>query len=265
MLIAQISDPHVVARGEKACGVADTAAALARCVDHINRLRPMPDLALVTGDVTNGGRAAEAAHAAELLDALRCPYFVVPGNHDDRAVLWEAFGGRACPSRDGAFLSYVVEGRALRLIALDSTRPGAPGGEVCAERADWLDARLAEARDRPAVVFTHHPPVKCGVLETDQDGFEGADRLGDVIEKHGNVERLLCGHIHLEAHVRWRGTVVTTAPSTGMRLELDLTLTRPSAFYLGLAGYLLHYWTPQRTLVTHVVQLCDTLDGPHPF
>ena len=54
---------------------------------------------------------------------------------------------------------------------------------------------------------------------TDADGFEGAGRLGELVRAHGNVERILCGHIHLNAHARWCGTTVSTAPAaSGLRL-----------------------------------------------
>jgi len=58
--------------------------------------------------------------------------------------------------------------------------------------------------------------------------------------------------------------MVGTAPSTGMRLALDLTLERPSEFLLDAPGYPLHYWTPQETLLSHVIRLGEG-DGPYPF
>ena len=264
MLIAQISDTHVVGRGKKAHGVAPTAENLERCVGHINRLDPRPDVVLVTGDITNAGLPEEAERAASLLSKFRCPYYIVPGNHDDRSGLWAAFGGRACPSTIRGFMNYAIEGYEVRLIGMDSTIPGAPGGEICETRAAWLDERLSEEQERPTIIFIHHPPVKCGVAETDIDGFIGADRLGDIVEKYSNIERIICGHIHLPAYVRWRGTVVSTAPSMGMHLVLDLSLERPSEFVLEAPCYQLHYWSPERNLVTHTIHVRET-DGPYPF
>jgi len=253
MLIAQLSDLHIAGWGKKAYGIAPTAENLTRCVEHINQLKPKPDLVLVTGDITSKGLMEEVERSARLLDKLQCPYYIIPGNHDDRAALWSVFGGQACPSRTDGFLSYVIEGNDVRLIALDSTIPGAPGGEICESRATWLDKRLSETEHQPTVIFMHHPPIKCGVNETDIDGFIGADRLGKVFEKYTNIERVICGHIHLLVHARWRGTVVSTAPSMGMQLGLDLTLQRPSEFILEAPGYQLHYWTPEKNLITHSV------------
>lgn len=264
MLIAQLSDTHITEPGKNAYGIVPTAENLACCVDHINQLDPQPDLVLITGDITATGLPQEAEHAASLLAKLHYPYYIIPGNHDDRTALWSVFGGHACPSRVGDFFNYVIDGYNIRLLALDSTMPGAPGGEICEDRADWLDQRLAEAREQPTIIFMHHPPLNFGILETDEDGFAGADRLGSVVEKYANIERIICGHVHLLVHASWRGTLVSSAPSMGLQLMLDLTLKHPSQFFPETPGYLLHYWTPERNLITHSVVIRETAD-PYPF
>jgi Icc protein len=263
MLIAQISDTHITAPGTRAYGIVPVADNLARCVEHINQLVPLPHLALITGDITQDGLAEEFEHAASLLDNLSMPYYVIPGNHDDRVGLWSVFGGQACPSRAGGFINYVIEDYDMRMIALDSTVPGAPGGEICEARATWLEKTLSENPTKPTLIFMHHPPLKCGVIETDIDGFEGADRLAGVIKKYSNIERILCGHIHLPAHAGWNGTVVSTAPSTGMRLVLDLQLER-NEFTLVDPAFLLHHWTEDKNLITYYSSV-DQGDGPFPF
>ena len=264
MLIVQISDTHIAAPGKKAFGIVPTAENLAQSIEHINQLNPSPDLVLITGDLVNYGSGEETRRAFELLEKLRFPYFIVPGNHDSREALWQSFGTRAIPSRFHEFFNYVIEGYEIRLIALDSTAPGEPGGHICHQRAHWLDQQLERARDHPVIIFMHHPPLKCSVLETDEDGFRGADELGRVIEKYSNIERILCGHIHLSTHASWHGATVSTAPSMGLQLGLDLTMTRESEYYRDAPGYLLHHWTPQRNLITHNISLHD-LDGPYPF
>lgn len=264
MLIAQISDTHITAAGEKAYGIALTAENLRICVEHINQLHPRPDLAIITGDITYQGLVAEARHALSLLDKLTMPYFIVPGNHDDRSVLQGVFGEQTQQHLYKDSFNYVIPGYAMRLIGLDSTIPGEPGGEICDRKIKWLDERLQENTHIPTVLFMHHPPMKFGVLETDEDGFKGADALGEVVEKYANIEAVLCGHVHLEAQSRWRGTRVTSAPATGLRLVLDLTMELPSSFNLDAPAYLLHYWSPQNELITHSVST-RKLPGPYPF
>jgi len=91
MLIAQISDPHIVAPGQKAYGIAPTADYLMDCIEHINQQYPAPDLVLIIGGICNSGQKEELSHAASLLQKLRCPYYLVPGNHDDRNEFWDQF------------------------------------------------------------------------------------------------------------------------------------------------------------------------------
>jgi 3',5'-cyclic AMP phosphodiesterase CpdA len=236
---------------------------LARCVAHVNQLNPRPDVVLVTGDITNNGLPEEMAHAASILEDLRPPYYVIPGNHDDRAALVAAFGPEHCPVRPDAFVNYVVEGYDIRLIAVDSVIPGAPGGEICEDRAAWLEQRLDEASDQPTILFMHHPPAAFGVIETDIDGFIGTERLGEIVDGHSNIVQILAGHIHLSSFTRWHGVVVSTAPSMGMRLYLDLTLER-SAYILDAPAYHLHLWTPDQRLITHTVRVLESEDL-HPF
>ncbi|NOZ73578.1 MAG: phosphodiesterase [Chloroflexi bacterium] len=263
MLIAQISDTHLAGWDKKTFGIAPMAENLARCVNHINQFKPRPDLVLVSGDISNDGRKEELEQAAALLGELHIPYFVIPGNHDERALMTAAFSREVCPTESEEFIHYAIEGYDLRLIAVDSTVPGAPGGELCEVRAAWLDDKLCQANNQPTILFMHHPPVKFGVMETDIDGFIGADRLGDIVAKHSNVVRILAGHIHLSSLTQWRGIVVSTAPSTGMRLFLDLTLER-SAYILDEPCYQLHYWTPERHLVTHTIRVLAS-EELHPF
>ena len=78
MLIAHISDLHIAGWGNKAYGIAPTAENLACCVDHINQLKPAPDLVLVTGDITYSSLLEEVERAASILAQLRYPFYILP-------------------------------------------------------------------------------------------------------------------------------------------------------------------------------------------
>ncbi len=257
MLIAQISDSHIAAPDKLTYGIVPMAQNLARCVDHINRLMPKPDLVLMTGDVANDWRQDQTELAKSILDGLHCPYYVVPGNHDDRAVIWDVFGGAACPAKPDGFINYVIDGFPVRMIGIDTLESGQSGGVLCDTRLGWIADRLADDQTTPTVLFMHHPPLKLAVPETDVDGFVGSEALGALISNAPNVKRILCGHIHLLTHTLWNGTIVTTAPSMGMQLALDLTQAKPSKFLKTDPGYVLHHLTADNHLVTH----CISVDG----
>ena len=50
----------------------------------------------------------------------------------------------------------------------------------------------------------------------------------------------------------------------GMQLALDLTLKRESEFVFEAPAYNLHYWTPEKYLITHAV-VVKPVDGPYLF
>jgi Icc protein len=55
MLIAHVSDPHMRPPGVLYQGLVDSNAMFAAAVDHLNKLRPRPDLVVVSGDLVDKG------------------------------------------------------------------------------------------------------------------------------------------------------------------------------------------------------------------
>jgi 3',5'-cyclic-AMP phosphodiesterase len=255
MIVAQLSDPHIVAPGASprtpaGFGPVDTAAFLARAVAEVNRLDPLPDVVLLTGDLVDKGEPVEYEHLRSLLAPLAMPVFVIPGNHDARAPLRAAFGDDGYLPADG-FIQYAVEDYDLRLVALDTLVPGKHHGELCSDRLAWLDRTLAAAPERPTLVFMHHPPFATGIAYMDKYGLEGADGLAAVIARHNQVERILCGHLHRAIDRRFAGTVAGTAPSTAHQIDLNLLPEAPLRFKFEPPGYQLHVWREGSGLVTH--------------
>ena len=258
MLIAQITDTHITPDGVLAYRRVDTAAFLARAVEHILHLDPRPDLVFATGDLVDAGTREEYRRLRHLLAPLPMPVHLIPGNHDDRAAMRQEFPDHHYLPREG-FLQYVVDVGTVRIIALDTLLPGAAGGLMDATRIGWLDARLREAPAAPTLIFMHHPPFKTGIAYMDSIGLEGADALADVVRRHPQVERVACGHLHRTIHSRWAGTVATTAPSTAHQVALDVREEADLGLTLEPPGYALHLWRPGMGLVSHVAAVGDYL------
>lgn len=260
MLIAQISDTHIMRDGALMSGRVDTARHLERAVAHLLALDPRPDLVLATGDLVDAGSAAEYARLRSILAMLPMPVYVVPGNHDARDTLRAAFADHLPVT---GFLHYVVEDHPLRLIALDTLVPEAPHGELCDVRLNWLEARLGES-NRPTIIFMHHPPFACGIAEFDRIALiGGATRLAEIVRRHSQVERVLCGHVHRPVQVRWAGTLASIGPSTAHYATLDLRPNVDFSFTLEPPAVALHHWQGG-ALVTHLSHV-GAYDGPHPF
>jgi 3',5'-cyclic-AMP phosphodiesterase len=264
MSIAQISDMHIRAEGVLAYGRVDTAPYLARAVEHLLCLRPRPDVVLATGDLVDGGTAEEYQRLRALLAPLTMPVYLIPGNHDARDALALAFADHAYLPRSGQFMQYVVDDHPVRLVALDTLVPGQVGGLLCQERLGWLAARLAEAPDRPTVIFMHHPPFVTGIAHMDSYGLASAREFAEVVRRHPQVERVVCGHLHRPIQARVGGTLASTAPSTAHQVALDLEDDNPLMFIMEPPACQLHVWRPGAGLVSHTSYIGD-FDGPYRF
>jgi 3',5'-cyclic-AMP phosphodiesterase len=257
MLIAQITDTHISTPDSVNDRHFRTPEHLERAVAHLNRLDPRPDVVLATGDLVERGEPQEYARLRSILDRLTMPVYVVPGNHDSREQLARAFADRGyLPAR--GFLQYTVEEWPVRLIGLDTHVPREPGGRLCAERLGWLDARLAEAPDRPTLVFMHHPPFVTGMQAMDAMGLEGGSALAEVVGRHPQVERVVCGHVHRAMTRRFAGTVASTSPATAHQLALVLTPARHLAVVMEPPACALHLWLGSEAgLVSHLSVIGD--------
>ncbi|QCP49178.1 phosphodiesterase [Trinickia violacea] len=266
MLLAQISDLHIKRPGALAYQHVDTATFLARCIARLNALEPRPDAVLVTGDLVDHGTAEEYVHLKSLLDALQIPYYLLIGNHDDRAALREVFAERAELREGGEFVQYAIDIGPLRVIALDSQVPRQSAGDLCDARLAWLSQQLDAAAGRPVVVALHHPPFVSGIGHMDRLRLDAAaaDKLAAIVSRHPNVERVLCGHVHRAMFARFGGTIASAIPSPAHQVALDLRDDAPSAFRMEPPAFALHRYDTATGLVTHHAYV-DEADGPYPF
>ena len=110
----------------------------------------------------------------------------------------------------------------------------------------------------------HHPPFVTGISHMDAMGLDeaAARGLGAIVERHPQVERVQAGHLHRSILCRWHGTIAATAPSVAHAVALDLN-DEPAAWSLEPPGFLLHRWTPETGLVTHLVPIGDYPPTPY--
>ena len=235
MLIAQISDTHILPPGSTV-PVADLRAdCLRAAVADINTQQP--DAVIFTGDTVQHGQDDEYALLRELLAPLEAPLYLVPGNRDDKKAMRAAFFDFAYLAATGDFLHYAIEDYDTRLIGIDSTLAGERKGRFCKARQEWLDATLGEQPDRPALLFIHHPPFDVG--DHYVGGYrhpEEAAALANIVQRHDQVIGLLCGHVHWPVLREWAGTEARIIPS----IAIDVRKGVDEASAQGRPLYMLH-------------------------
>lgn len=263
LLIAQLSDLHVRPKGELYKGVADSNQMLTDAIRHLQRLDRQADLVLISGDLVDEGRPEEYSMLRELLAELSTPYFVIPGNHDERENFRTTFADHQYLPATGA-LHYCIDDYPVRIIALDSTVCGEHYGRLDEAGLAWLEACLSSAEDKPTIVMLHHPPFLSGISYMDSYRLLEPERLASVLARHSNVELVVCGHLHRSMTRRWAGTLVSSCPSTTTEIALQLNPTAKSRSMVGPRACMLHHWQPNQGLLTHISNI-GPFGGPYPF
>lgn len=261
MILVQISDTHINDPGQLVYGHHDTAASLRQAIATINAMSPQPDLVLHTGDIASHGSPRRYAYFRELMADLQAPWRAIPGNHDDREALQAACADTDWMPQGGAFVHYVEDVFPVRLICCDSVIVGDVPGELCPERLAWLDARLAEAPERPTIVALHHPPFASAMTGASVQGLlRGGAELSAVLRRHPQVQRVIAGHIHRPITTAFGGTVAFAAPTTCYPFGLDMGPERLLRMTGEPPAIAVHVWVEDGghegpSLITHVVPI----------
>ncbi len=174
---AFISDTHIGSPDGKA------EEDLRRTVADINQ---MTDIAFVvlTGDITELGTDDEIKRAKEILNGLKVPWYIIPGNHDTG---WSESGGDSFIKifGDDKF-SFEYEG--IRFLGCASgPYLRMSDGHVPRSAINWLDKELKQLNLQQSLIFLNHYPIDSGL----DNWYEIMDRL-----RNYNTWAILCGHGH---------------------------------------------------------------------
>lgn len=149
---AWLTDTHVGSER----GAEDLRAAVA----DINSLRGLR-FVLVTGDITEMGASGELGLAKNILDGLRLPYHIIPGNHDTK---WSESGGTAFLDLWGSD-HFVFAAGGYRFIGMHQGPVMKMGdGHWTPQDVRWLKGILAgKGGTKKPIIFVTHYPLDDGI------------------------------------------------------------------------------------------------------
>ncbi|MFP4152492.1 MAG: metallophosphoesterase family protein [Alkalispirochaeta sp.] len=216
MRIIQITDLHLDVLDRNPQGVdvwanAEWAFAEAR--------RAQPDAVVVTGDIAfDRGARSIYLETNELFAGLGCPWYLIPGNHDDRSLFGEVFGERYARHGDAPWIDYSVAGPPA-MIFVDSA-----DGVVAPPQIAWLRDVLMEVERR--VVWIHHPVITGFHRYMDANyPLRNAETVLELLDDGGETT-IFCGHYHYEHVARYRRVVQYCTPSTYVGIDPDAATLR---------------------------------------
>lgn len=245
MLIAQISDTHILAPDSDEPSAELRAECLRRAVADVNSQHP--DVVIFTGDTVQHAQPEEYARLRALLAPLEAPVYLVPGNRDDNDTLRAAFSDKGYLPASGEFLHYEIDEHDLRLVAIDSTASGERKGRFCPERQARLEAVLSEQPERATLLFIHHPPFDVDDHYT--GGYrhpEEAAALERIVAGNSQIVGLLCGHVHWLVEREWAGTQARIMPSIAVDVRKGIDEDEAQ----GRPIYFLHRFSSDNGLVS---------------
>ncbi len=239
MLLAQLTDTHILNPNSTEERWVDNNGRLAQAVASLNSETRRPDALLATGDLTNNAQPGELEELLRLLEPVEIPILALPGNHDDRAEIRGAFD---MPWASDDNLSWSIELDGLQIIGLDTTVPGEHYGDFDTEREVWLADALSETAGQPTVIAMHHPPFASGIHWMDSTMLRRAEVFADLIKANRHVNRIFCGHLHRPIQTTVGGVQTTVGLSTVHHVALNTTPQAPIEIIRDPTGYQLHHF-----------------------
>jgi 3',5'-cyclic-AMP phosphodiesterase len=229
--IVQLTDCHLFADPEVELRGIHTWPRFLAAIEDVQQRFPDADLLAITGDTAHDEQRATYEAVRQALgpwcDRLR----IIPGNHDHRNALLEAFpaGCQAVGDR----VTFEVRPNDWQIIGLDSHLPGEVAGSLLSDQLAWLDERLTSHPELPTLLLVHHPPIEVGSPWLDRLRLQDAEGFTSLLTRHSHVRLVGCGHVHQEVTSRLGNATVFTTPAVGppfrpRTAELEIDCRPPS-------------------------------------
>ncbi|MDP1789528.1 MAG: metallophosphoesterase family protein [Methylibium sp.] len=189
-LAIQISDPHFGT---------ERPAAVEALLQLVHE--QAPDVAVLSGDITQRASRAQFRTARAFVDRLGVPVtLAIPGNHDIPLfnLLARLFAPYANHRRAfGAELEPMAEWPDLLLLTVNTTRPWRhKDGEVSAAQVERVAGRLRSAQPEQLRVVVVHQPLAVTRKEDEPNCLRRCAEAARAWSRAG-ADLVLGGHIHL--------------------------------------------------------------------
>ena len=199
MLIAQLTDTHITVpqNNNEDCYV--KLEALEKSVLQINKLDPLPDIVIHTGDLSHNGRPDEYRLSKSIMDVLNVPYLITAGNRDSNANLIDEFDLTSVEDHDQQLLQYSADVVGYRLVSVDTSSKNSNLGFLNFDRLAHLDGVLRQKQSCPTIIFMHHPPINLSNSESPEHEYENIRMIknfSEIVDRHPQIIAFLCGHVH---------------------------------------------------------------------
>ena len=213
----QLADP--AAKLKDVCTRDEATLVIAYVRDGVRMGRWRFDQIVVTGDLAHDERRETYDILREMLGDWLPICKLLPGNHDSRPSMREAFPELA--PAEPEFFTFSCRVGDWQLIGLDSHIAGEVAGSLGARQLEWLGAQLRLHAEQPAILFVHHPPFDVGSAWVDAIGLQDAEPLLRVATGARQVKAICAGHVHQTCEKRIGDLQLLTTPSAVLQFTTN--------------------------------------------
>lgn len=206
MRIVQFTDTHIIPNeGEVLHGV-DSYLSLKKAFQDAMSLTPLPNLFLVSGDITEDGSVKSYKRFKRIFDDSNVPVYVVPGNHDDETKMKSVFENSIIHFKKNEIIDN------WNFMFVNSRVPNKGYGRIRNSSLKEIENILADNPNRPTLVLLHHPPLS--PCPSHGCKLENERPLLELLKKMSSTSIILSGHMHMEIARSEDNVSLLTAPST---------------------------------------------------
>ncbi len=189
----------------------DVRSNFCRTLETVKSLRA--DHIVISGDLClRDGERRIYEWVKMQLQQLNIPYDLIPGNHDDPALLAEVFSVEADLQEGALYFTRTLGSH--RIIFLDTTT-----GYLPLLQREWLRQQLAGI-NRSALIFMHHPPLEGGVPHMDEHyPLQNREEVQAIFSAHPHPVTVFCGHYHVAKTLQQSNLIVHITPTTYFQID----------------------------------------------
>lgn len=207
-LCIQLTDCHLFADTTATLLGIPTLDSLNSVIAMIQEKHSDIDLILATGDISQDGSLESYELFQKQLNHLSAPSLWAAGNHDNFS----------CIQNKHSFQKHLIKqqniGDFWRVVILNSQSIGECSGKLSENELHDLTQSLKNYPDRLHLICLHHPAFSCTNKWLNEINLQNTEELLNCIKYHLNASVILCGHIHQEFEIYYRGTYLLASPST---------------------------------------------------
>ncbi len=214
--VAQITDTHLFAHDSTEWKGVNPDRTLNQVIAKVQQLDPLPDVILLTGDLSQDETPESYQRLQTKLQPLNIPTYWLPGNHDRPELMSQILPNKPFLGDKTFKMGH------WRFILLNSAVKGQPEGFLTTDTISFLASELSQDNS-PTLVAVHHHPLAINSLVMDSMMLANGAELINLLGSFPQVKMVIFGHIHSVFDTYLEGVRYLGCPSTCLQLNHQST------------------------------------------